>query len=81
MTKLISPSYKDLDIVDNEYRDRDYTISIAITEFNSVCPKTGLPDFGIINVSYVPDKFIVELKSLKLYIVKYRNFGIFHARK
>ena len=53
-------------------------LSISIPEFNTICPKTGLPDFGIIYIRYVPNKFIVELKSLKLYIVGFRNFGIFH---
>ena len=73
-----SPTYKDLDIVPNEYPNRNYTIDINIPEFNCVCPKTGLPDFGIIIIKYVPNKSIVELKSLKLYIVKFRNLGIFH---
>ena len=73
-----SPSYKDLDIVPNEYAQRKYEINIAIPEFNAVCPKTDLPDFGTIYINYIPNKFIVELKSLKLYIVNYRNFGIFH---
>ena len=47
-------------------------------EFNAVCPKTGLPDFCTIHITHVPNQHIVELKSLKLYIVKYRNIGIFH---
>lgn len=72
------PSYKGLEIVDNNHPDRDYEINISIPEFNCVCPKTGLPDFGNIQIIYIPDKSIVELKSLKLYIVKYRNVGIFH---
>ena len=72
------PTFKDLEVVDNEYYDRDYTINISIPEFNCVCPKTGLPDFGTIIINYVPDRHIVELKSLKLYMVKFRNMGIFH---
>ena len=72
------PTYQDLEVVDNEYRDRNYNINISIPEFNAVCPKTGLPDFGTIYIDYVPNKHIVELKSLKLYIVKFRNCGIFH---
>jgi len=72
------PSYKDLEVVNNEYMDRDYEINISIPEFNCVCPRTGLPDFGTINITYIPREHIVELKSLKLYIVKYRNEGIFH---
>ena len=67
-----------IEIVKNEYSDRDYEIDISIPEFNCVCPRTGLPDFGTINIQYTPSKHIVELKSLKLYIVKYRNVGIFH---
>ena len=77
-TSSTEPSYKDLEIVDNEYSDRDYEINISIPEFNCVCPKTGLPDFGTIKINYVPKKHIVELKSLKLYIVKFRNIGVFH---
>ena len=72
------PTYKDLEVVDNEYKGRHYNIDISIPEFNALCPKTGLPDFGTIYIDYVPDKYIVELKSLKLYIVKFRNCGIFH---
>ena len=72
------PSCKDLEVVNNEYVDRDYEINISIPEFNCVCPRTGLPDFGTINIKYTPKNKIVELKSLKLYIVKYRNEGIFH---
>jgi len=72
------PQYTDLEVVNNEYSDRNYEINIEIPEFNAVCPKTGLPDFGTIYIQYVPNKHIVELKSLKLYIVKYRNMGIFH---
>ncbi len=72
------PTYQDLEVVPNEYRVREYEIDISIPEFNCVCPRTGLPDFGTIYITYVPNKSIVELKSLKLYIVKYRNMGIFH---
>ena len=76
--KKQTPHYSLLEVVENEYPDNDYEINISIPEFNAVCPKTGLPDFGIIQIDYVPDNLIVELKSLKLYIVAYRNFGIFH---
>ena len=74
----MKPHYKDLEVVINEYQDREYTIDVNIPEFNCVCPKTGLPDFGTLHIKYVPNKYIVELKSLKLYIVKFRNVGIFH---
>ena len=72
------PSYKDLEVVSNEYSDRDYNINVSVPEFNCVCPRTGLPDFATIKIQYVPDKHIIELKSLKLYMVKFRNLGIFH---
>lgn len=55
-----------------------YEIEIEIPEFTSVCPKTGLPDFGTITIRYVPDKYCLELKSLKMYILEYRNMGIFY---
>jgi 7-cyano-7-deazaguanine reductase len=57
---------------------RDYEIAIACPEFTAVCPKTGLPDFGEIRITYVPDALCVELKSLKLYLVGYRDRGIFY---
>jgi len=56
----------------------DYEITIEIPEYTSVCPKTGLPDFGLITISYIPDKKVIELKSLKMYILAYRNLGIFY---
>jgi 7-cyano-7-deazaguanine reductase len=59
----------------NQYAD--YEIEIAIPEFTSVCPKTGLPDFGEIVLRYVPDKRCLELKSLKMYLLEYRSLGIF----
>jgi 7-cyano-7-deazaguanine reductase len=54
-----------------------YEIEIAIPEFTSVCPRTGLPDFGKLTLRYVPDKLCLELKSLKMYALAYRNLGIF----
>ena len=59
---------------------RDYEIAIACPEFTSVCPKTGLPDFGEIRITYVPDELCVELRSLKLYLVEFRNQGIFYEQ-
>jgi 7-cyano-7-deazaguanine reductase len=56
----------------------DYEISIAMPEFTSICPKTGLPDFGTITIKYRPDKLCLELKSLKTYFQAYRNLGIFY---
>ena len=55
-----------------------YEIEIVLPEYNAICPKTGLPDFGTLHVSYVPDKWCLELKSLKEYITAYRNIGIFY---
>src|SRR3989441_10343239 len=54
-----------------------YEIVIDIPEFTSVCPKTGLPDFGVLEIRYVPAKLCLELKSLKEYLTEYRNLGIF----
>ena len=56
----------------------DYEICIEIPEFTSVCPKTGLPDFGKLVLRYVPKDLCLELKSLKMYILAYRNLGIFY---
>ena len=59
----------------NQYRD--YEIEIVMPEFTSVCPKTGLPDFGKIVLRYVPDRRCVELKAYKMYLLAYRELGIF----
>jgi len=56
----------------------NYEITISIPEYTSICPKTGLPDFGTITIRYVPDQLCVELKALKYYILGYRNLGIFY---
>jgi 7-cyano-7-deazaguanine reductase len=56
----------------------DYEIKIEFPEFTSVCPKTGLPDFGNITIRYVPKKSCLELRSLKTYMLGYRNLGIFY---
>src|SRR6202167_3320464 len=55
-----------------------YTITIRYPEYTSVCPKTGLPDFGTITIRYEPDKLCLELKSFKMYTLAYRNLGIFY---
>ncbi|MBU1055398.1 MAG: preQ(1) synthase [Proteobacteria bacterium] len=65
--------------MDYKYRQkRDIDIEIKQPEFTSVCPMTGLPDFGTIIIRYTPDKKIIELKSLKYYLLQYRNVGIFY---
>jgi 7-cyano-7-deazaguanine reductase len=72
------PSASQLETFPNQHGHRDYTIEIICPEFTSVCPKTGQPDFGTISFTYVPDKLCVELKSLKLYLQRFRNQGIFY---
>lgn len=57
---------------------RGYTITIADPEYNAICPKTGLPDFGTITIAYEPDRKVIELKSFKLYLTSFRNVGIFY---
>jgi len=61
-----------------ENQFKNYEITISIPEYTSVCPRTGFPDFGTITIRYVPRKWCVELKSLKMYILAYRSLGIFY---
>jgi 7-cyano-7-deazaguanine reductase len=67
-----------LEVFDNPNPKRNYMNSIEVAEFTSVCPKTGLPDFGTIHIDYVADQQCIELKSLKYYFLSYRNRGIFY---
>jgi 7-cyano-7-deazaguanine reductase len=67
-----------LEIWNNPYPERDYEINISFPEFTCLCPRSGYPDFAIININYVPNKKIVELKSLKLYLNSYRDVHISH---
>ena len=62
----------------NVYADRDYRVDLEIPEFTAICPRTGLPDFGIILIAYRPAESCLELKSLKEYFTWFRNVGIFH---
>jgi len=73
--KLKTPK---IEVWESQYADRDYVVDLEVPEFTCICPKTGLPDFAEINLSYVPDKVCLELKSFKMYIIAYRNVGIFH---
>ena len=57
---------------------RSYEITVVIPEYTSICPKTNLPDFGTVTIRYIPDELCVELKSLKYYLLGYRNLGIFY---
>ena len=70
--------YEILETFENQYPGREYEIDISCPEFTCVCPKTGQPDFAVINLKYVPDKLCIELKSLKLYMFSYRDEGAFH---
>ena len=67
-----------IDTFPNPRSERNYEIAIHCPEFTSICPKTGLPDFGEIRITYVPNQLCVELKALKYYLIEYRNRGIFY---
>ena len=70
----------DLETFPNPAPERDYTIRIRAPEFTCLCPKTGQPDFAEFTFEYVPDRLCVELKSLKLYLWRFRDAGAFHER-
>lgn len=78
MSQPTIPATADLDTFPNPSPGRDYTITITCPEFTSVCPLTGQPDFGTITFQYTPSELCVELKSLKLYLQRFRNEGIFY---
>jgi 7-cyano-7-deazaguanine reductase len=67
-----------LEVWDNPNPDRDYTIEITYPEFTCLCPRSGYPDFATIRVTYVPDRKIVELKALKLWLNAFRDQSISH---
>ena len=67
-----------LETFSNPRPEREYEIAIDCPEFTSMCPKTGLPDFGTIRIRYVPDRACLELKALKYYLLEFRNQGIFY---
>lgn len=69
---------KALQRVPNPHAARDYEIDHVVPEFTCVCPLTGQPDFATIRIRYVPDRWLVELRSLKLYMWSYRSEGAFH---
>jgi 7-cyano-7-deazaguanine reductase len=75
---LNAKASKTLETFPNPNPNRDFHIHMEIPEFTCLCPKTGQPDFAVINLDYIPDLQCLELKSLKLYIVSYRNEGCFH---
>jgi 7-cyano-7-deazaguanine reductase len=72
------PAAEQLETFANQYPGRDYAIEIVCPEFTSVCPKTGQPDFGTITFTYTPSAQCVELKSLKLYLQRFRNQGVYY---
>jgi 7-cyano-7-deazaguanine reductase len=67
-----------LEVWDNPNPDRDYTIDISYPEFTCLCPRSGYPDFATINITYVPDRKIVELRALKLWLNSFRDRSISH---
>jgi 7-cyano-7-deazaguanine reductase len=75
-----APSREQLETFPNPNPTRDYTIEINCPEFTSLCPITGQPDFGTITYTYTPEAHCVELKSLKLYLQRFRNQGIFYEQ-
>lgn len=90
MKKNVSPTYEglqervrqfktpEIEVWENKYPEKIYTVQLDIPEFTCICPKTGLPDFAVITIEYSPARFCVELKSFKMYTIFYRNIGIFH---
>jgi len=73
-----SPDEARLDRVPNPHPDTNYVARFTMPEFTSICPVTGQPDFAILVIDYVPGKWLVESKSLKLYLNSFRNVGAFH---
>ena len=67
-----------LEVFENKNRHRDYEITITSPEFTCLCPMTGYPDFATITITYIPEEFCLELKTVKLYINQFRDVGIFH---
>src|SRR5437868_9030363 len=78
MSPLEKPAAEQLETFANQFPGRDYTIEIVCPEFTSLCPKTGQPDFGTLTFIYTPSERCVELKSLKLYLQRFRNQGVFY---
>src|SRR5919109_2332757 len=73
-----SPAQATLDRVPNPHPDTDYVARFTAPEFTSICPVTGQPDFALLVIDYVPGRWLVESKSLKLYLNSFRNHGAFH---
>src|SRR6056297_1786733 len=75
---MSEPTRDLLETFENPNFERDYVIETLCPEFTSVCPKTGQPDFGTLTITYIPDEVCFELKSLKMYLQEYRNYGAFY---
>ena len=73
-----SPDEAVLERVPNPHKDTDYLVRFTVPEFTSICPVTGQPDFAHLVLDYAPDQWLVESKSLKLYLTSFRNHGAFH---
>lgn len=73
--KLKTPA---IEVWENKYSDREYAVNLETNEFTCICPKTGLPDFATIKIDYAPARWCLELKSFKMYLISYREAGIFH---
>ncbi len=73
-----STPQRKLEAFPNEYPERETIITLRCEEFTCLCPITGQPDFGTLEISYIPDKLVLESKSLKLYLWTYREVGVFH---
>lgn len=74
--KGLDEKLPELDSFPNQFKD--YKITLTIPEYTSICPKTGLADFGVLTLTYIPNRRCIELKSFKYYIHSYRNLGIFY---
>ena len=77
---MTEPSRDTLETFENPYPDRNFIMETIAPEFTSLCPKTGQPDYGTLTISYIPDKVCFELKSLKMYLQEFRNYGAFYER-
>ena len=76
--KIRELKFPKIEVWENKYQDKEYKITSETKEFTCVCPKTGLPDFACIIIEYSPNKYCIELKSFKGYLLAYRDVGIFH---
>lgn len=76
--KFDKPDASVLESFGNKHPENDYVVKLECNEFTAICPVTGQPDFAVIDIEYIPDKKLIESKSLKLYLFSFRNHGEFH---